>query len=218
MKALVIGASGFLGRCLTRTLVANGIEQLGTSFTRPGPQLEQLDLREAEAVRSLITSWRPDVILVAADVPAARRRELTKDDSDARALIVGGAEAAARAATNLGALVVLYSPPTVFAGPDSHGEDEATDPSSGHGALKAEAEAILKREAPRHLIVRTGEVYGWDRTADDLVQRLDQRVRGGGTLPASEQRTVQPTLVDYLAEATLRLIQTETTGTVHIAG
>ncbi len=218
MKALVIGASGLLGRCLVRILATNGVDVDGTYYSRPGTELQPLDVRVDTDVREAVGKSRADVVFVATDVPARSRRSLTDGAAEARASLVDGTRNVARAARDAGALLVFYSTTEVFSGSGFHSEDDPVAPSSHYGRLKAEAEAIIAAEGGRSLIIRTGELFGWDRTATDPVQELEGQLRSGGAILLSAARLIQPTLVDYLAEGSLRLVQTQATGIVHLAG
>ena len=219
MTVLVIGASGLLGRSLMRTLTANGIDVVGTYISRPGAGLYRLDIRDQNSVREVFTRYSPDVVIAAADVSAEARRLLTSaDDAEARSLLVDGIRTIARLAGDRQASLVLYSSPHVFGTGGLHSEDEPVAPSAPYGALKAEAEAVAQSVCDRTLVIRTDELFGWDRTGADRVQEIEQALRSGGKVELSPDVLIQPTFIDYLAEATLRLIQAAATGVVHLAG
>ena len=50
VKALVIGASGFIGGAIVRALERDGVQVAGTGCSRAGTGLLPLDLRDARAV------------------------------------------------------------------------------------------------------------------------------------------------------------------------
>jgi dTDP-4-dehydrorhamnose reductase len=59
MRALIIGASGFVGRAL---LTAFGPTAVGTYCNHPADGLRQLDIRDPRAVEELLAEVRPDLI------------------------------------------------------------------------------------------------------------------------------------------------------------
>jgi GDP-4-dehydro-6-deoxy-D-mannose reductase len=66
-RALITGASGFTGRWLARACAQAGDEVIGISRTADGPpaeewELVELDLRDADGVRDLFRTRRPDVV------------------------------------------------------------------------------------------------------------------------------------------------------------
>ena len=83
-KALVSGASGFIGAHLCRRLLQDGAEVHGTSRTRRSREEHgvfwwQGDLAEIGTVRDILTALRPDVIFhLAGHVAGARERELVE--------------------------------------------------------------------------------------------------------------------------------------------
>ena len=96
MKALVTGASGFVGRYLVSRLVDDGAEVLGLDAVLPGPEhgagsfeidgtllppphpaekaeIRHCDLLDAQAVENAVSEWGPDVVFhLAAQSSAAR--------------------------------------------------------------------------------------------------------------------------------------------------
>jgi len=218
VKALVIGGSGQLGRCLVRVLSGHGVDVCATYYSRAAPQLMRVDVRSPEALDKAAADFKPDVILLTSDVPATRRAQVTTQDEDARGAIVDGALNVARAARRFHALLVLYSSPDVFSDDALHQEGDEPKPCTAHGTMKAEAEARVRAEISDHIIVRTSDLFGWDRTAQDMVQIIERHLRSGGSVSLPSSARVQPTLVDYVAEATLRLAQSEFRGTIHLAG
>ncbi|GAB2938767.1 NAD-dependent epimerase/dehydratase family protein [Nonomuraea fastidiosa] len=80
-RALVTGASGFIGGHLAARLAALGAEVHGVSRTqRPGGaevRRHQVDLRDQEATAELVRTVRPDVVFhLASEVNGAREPEL----------------------------------------------------------------------------------------------------------------------------------------------
>lgn len=152
MKLLVTGKNGQVGFELTRALAVLG--------DVVGVDLQECDLTDAAAIRTLVRQVRPDVIVNAAAYTAVDKAESDQEAAQAvNALAPGilGEEAA-----TLGALVVHYSTDYVFDGEKSgaYTEDDRPDPQSTYGRTKLEGDIALARANPRHLILRTSWVYG----------------------------------------------------------
>ncbi len=210
MRALVVGVSGLVGGAVSRALERSGIEAVGTFRSRRVEGARALDVLDSEAVRRCLEATRPDVVVLAVDAAA---------DAEAQRLHADGTRSVAAGAAAAGARVVYYSSDAVFdgqAGP--YAEDAPLRPVSAYGRLEAQAEQEVRRLDPRHLIVRTSEVYGWDRGSRNLAMQVSERLQADGVLRVAADRWASPTFVDYLAEVTVRLLQMGVEGTVNVAG
>jgi len=218
VKALVIGASGQLGGALVRALERGGIEAVGTYHTRPLPGAVALDVSDADAVERCLAASSPDVVFVTALTRGGV--DYCEDHPDeAHAVNARGGAHVAVAAARRGAKVVYYSTDYVFdgtAGP--YAEDAAPRPISVYGRTKWEGEEAVRALAPRHLVVRTTAVFGWDRTSKNFAMQVWERLGGGQPLRVASDQWSTPTLAEYLAEASVRLVQLDAAGIVNVAG
>ena len=218
MKVLVVGASGLVGGAVMRTLERCGIEAVGTARSEPLDGLVPLDVTDAAAVARCLEALRPTVIVVA--VNAAGGVDYCQEHpEDAYALNVEGTRHLVDAARRHGARVVYYSTDYVFDG--AHGpyaEDDTPAPLSVYGRTKWEAEQVVQSSAPRSLILRTTAVYGWNRRSKNFAMQLWQQLQTGRRLPVPHDQWCNPTLADYLAEASVRLIEMEAEGIVNVVG
>jgi CDP-6-deoxy-D-xylo-4-hexulose-3-dehydrase len=69
-----------------------------------------------------------------------------------------------------------------------------------------------------HLILRTTVVYGWDCRSKNFAMQLHDRLQSGSVMKVPEDQIGNPTLVDFLAEASVRLVQQEARGIVNVVG
>lgn len=148
---LLIGANGQLGWELTRVL-----PQVGevTPLTRP-----QFDLTLPEAIRHVIRSFKPAVIVNAAAYTAVDKAE--SEEAVARAVNAIAPAIMAEEAKKIGAALVHFSTDYVFDGAKTtpYTEDDPTNPLNVYGRTKLEGERAIVESGAAHLILRTSWVY-----------------------------------------------------------
>ena len=216
-RALVIGASGLVGGALQRTLEAEGWEVTGTAASRPREGLRSLDLGDPPAVAELITTIKPEVVFLAA---AFTNVDACEDDPErAQRVNVDGPRACAEACKALGAVLVFYSSEYVFDGEDGpYREADPPRPISVYGQTKRDAERVIAKNGVNALIIRTTWVYGWDRASMNFATQVWQRLSAGERINVASDQVSTPTLVDNLAEVSVRLVELGALGVVHVAG
>jgi len=152
MKILLTGKHGQVGFELQRALAP-----LGEVCAVDQPDC---DLAEVAAIRELVRSYKPDVIVNPAAYTAVDKAESELELAQAINTVapgVLGEEAAKR-----DAWVVHYSTDYVFDGikPSAYTEDDPTNPQSVYGRTKMDGEIALQHSGARHLIFRTSWVVG----------------------------------------------------------
>jgi dTDP-4-dehydrorhamnose reductase len=203
---VVLGAGGLLGVELCERIPAS---RLVRALDRA-----ECDIADRARVSSVLARTAPTVVINAAaytDVDGAER-----NPDAAYAVNAVGAENVALAAAEVGALVVHFSTDFVFDGRADRAYDEFDTPSplSVYGRSKLAGEELVRRAAPRHLVLRTGHLYG--RAGKNFGSTLLRRLRSGEELRADDARTVAPTWGRSLAEQTLALLNEHApAGTYH---
>ena len=218
MKALVIGASGLVGGALVRVLERSGVEVVAAGHSRASGGALALDVRDARAVENALAHTKPDVVFLAVNVAGGVERCEDHPD-EAYAVNVAGTTHVATAAARHGATLVYYSTDYVFDGKSGpYAEDDVPNPISVYGRTKLEAEQAVLKLAPRHLIVRTTAVYGWDRSSKNFAMQVWERLGAGQPMRVPDDQLCNPTLAEYLAEASVRLVQQGVEGVVNVVG
>jgi dTDP-4-dehydrorhamnose reductase len=206
-----------------RVFVTGGRGQLAAEFAplvspaeTLAPTREELDVRNADAVRNAISQFRPTLVVHAAaftDVDGAE-----SDRAGAFAVNETGSRNVARAARACGAALVAYSTDYVFTGDaaDGYVESDPTGPRSVYGASKLAGELAVREEHPDAHVVRTAWVFGprgknFVRTMLRLAGELEE-------LRVVDDQRGSPTYTRHLAEATLALVDRCPPGTYHLAG
>ncbi|MES2365153.1 MAG: dTDP-4-dehydrorhamnose reductase [Pseudomonadota bacterium] len=152
MNILLTGVNGQVGWELRRTLATLG--------TVNAPTRSQLDLTDGDALREVIRTLRPDLIVNPAAHTAVDKAE--SEPALARAVNAIAPAIMAEEATKLGAAMIHFSTDYVFDGTKSgaYTEDDATYPLGVYGQTKLEGEQAVCAANIPHLILRTSWVYG----------------------------------------------------------
>lgn len=148
VRALVIGADGFVGTHLVRHLTSVGDEVIAVVGPRPaGTGQRGVDVRDANATDALIRDVRPDVIyhLAAVVTPG---QPMADAPGEAIAVTVAGTANVLAAARRLSNPPVVHIPSSaaVYGTPDDGAtplaEDAPVRPASIYGATKASQEML----------------------------------------------------------------------------
>jgi dTDP-4-dehydrorhamnose reductase len=215
-RTLLIGASGQLGRALA-TSFSDGV-LVGGALRHARPGDVHIDLGDASATQAVLRDVRPDLILVAGAMCNVDLCEMEPEACE-RINTQGPALVAEYAQTN-GGRVVFFSTDHVFDGLKAdYVEADAVHPLNVYARSKALAEEALRDILPdRHLIVRTGWVYGPDWQRRNFILRLVDNLRAGTPVPVASDQWGSPTFTDDIAEATRELVAAGAVGTFHATG
>ncbi len=210
MKVLVTGAEGQLGQALCR--------RLGGDLAWAGGRAE-LDVRDADAVRTLVEEIRPDVVINASAYNQVDAAEA--EPGEAMAVNAEGPLHLARACRDHGALIVHVSTDYVFDGRRSepYGEEDRPNPTSAYGVSKLAGELLVASAAPEYLLVRTSGVFGAGGSkgkGGSFVERILARARAGEPLRVVADQVFSPTYAPDLAAGMLSLVEARARGLFHL--
>lgn len=207
MKALVVGAGGGLGTVL--------MARLPRFFETVGLTHRELDISRRNDVMLRISEHQPDVIFNAAGLSDVDVCE--SDRWQAYLVNRDGSKHLSQAAAEAGALLVVPSSDLVFDGAKTtpYREEDSPNPLSIFGDTKLGAELAAMSQAPRHLIVRTGWLFG-PHGRSYLNELLEKRETEEIVFGFDDQRC-QPTYqLDYV-DAVVELVKQNQTGVWHVA-
>ncbi len=209
MKVLVTGAAGMLARAVLPALAAAGHE------VRPLARADA-DITRVESLLAPIRTFAPDWVFHLAGFP--RVDDCESDPDLAFRVNASGARNAALAARAVGASLLSISTDYVFDGASRtpYREQDPANPLSVYGASKWAGEQGVREECPRHLIVRTGWLYGSGGT--NFVDTIVRKARAGDSLAVVDDQRGSPTLTHDLASALVRLADSGRLGTFHVTG
>jgi dTDP-4-dehydrorhamnose reductase len=215
-RTLLIGASGQLGRALATQFAGRSLVAASHRHARSGDL--RVDLGDADGTRSVLSDVHPDLILVAGAMCNVDQCEGEPDVCDR--INTRGPAIVAEYAREHGARVVFFGTDHVFDGEKAvYVEDDAVHPLNVYARSKARAEEALRERLPdRHVIIRTGWVYGPDDERRNFVLRLIDRIGGGETIPVPSDQWGSPSYTEDIAAATCHLVDHDATGTFHATG
>ncbi len=194
---LVIGKNGQIGSQLPASLHSLGnITSVGRT---------DLELSDADAIRSLIRAIKPGVIINAAAYTAVDKAE---SEAQLAQQINGVAPGImAEEARRLGSLLVHYSTDYVFDGMKSSAyvETDATNPLSVYGKTKLAGEQAIQASGAAHYILRTSWVYS--ESGSNFLNTMLRLGRERPELRIVDDQTGAPTWARSIAAITADILR-----------
>jgi dTDP-4-dehydrorhamnose reductase len=203
-RALVIGASGQVGRHVAGALGARGWDVSGTYASRPSPGLRRLDVLDDDAVRACLDEVAPEVCVLSSAMTNVERCENEPERAEVANARAPGVVAAA--CKRAGARLLQLSTEYVFdgtAGP--YREEDPPSPVSVYGRTKLEGESRVVAEDPANLAVRTTVVFSHDPGGTNFVMQLLARLGRGERMRVPRDQVSSPTYAPDLAAAIAEL-------------
>ena len=239
MKALVTGGAGFIGSNLVDALLARGdevtvVDDLSTGRRENldqalanGAVLEEVDIRDAEAVGDVVGRTKPDVIFhLAAQIDV--RKSVADPAADARINVVGTANVLSAAQAHGVRRVVsastggaIYGEGRQLPAPEEH----PIAPEAPYGLSKFCAEQYCEIFTRLHglstVSLRYGNVYGPRQDplgeAGVIAIFCGKLLEGGkATIFGDGTQTRDYVYVDDVVDANLRAAESEATGAINV--
>lgn len=197
MKIVVLGAAGQLGGAV---LTAASRRHTATGLVRA-----DVDITDGAALTRVVTEAAPHAIINCSAFSAVDAAE----DAPVEAIAVNAlaVRTLARISTDIGATLVHYSTDFVFDG-DADGpntEDRAPHPSGVYASSKLIGEWFAA-ETPRHYILRVESLFG-GAVPKSSVDALLDGILAGRSVTAFSDRTVSPSYVVDVADATIAMLE-----------
>jgi dTDP-4-dehydrorhamnose reductase len=208
VKILVTGAGGMLGRDVVRAAEFVNHEVVGLAR-------QELEITDRQAVERKLLEERPDAVVNCAaytDVDGA------EDDLDsAMDVNAEGAANIAAAAAEIGARVLFPSSDYVFDGAKSepYVESDEPRPQSVYAQSKLAGEHETASSNPRHYIVRSAWLFGTG--GRNFVETMLALGSEHGEVLVVRDQVGCPTYTAHLADALVRLLDSEAYGIHHLA-
>jgi len=201
-KILVIGGNGQLGNCF-RKIAAGYEDRFEFEFTDSG----KLDITDSGQVSDYFYDYRPDFCINAAAYTAVDLAET--EPEKAFAVNKGGVANLAQAAAEHNALLIHISTDYVFDGETniSYSEDDFTNPQGIYGISKRDGEESALDLQPKTIILRTSWLYS--EFNKNFVKTMLHLFSVKEELGIVADQFGQPTNANDLAEAVMKIIETE---------
>jgi len=197
MRILLTGKHGQVGFELQRALAPLGevcaVDHAGCDFVN------------ASALRELVRSIKPDLIVNSAAYTAVDKAE--SETGLAHAINAVAPGVLGEEAEKLGAWVVHYSTDYVFDGtkPGAYTEQDLTNPLSIYGQTKRDGESALQASGVRHLIFRTSWVVG--AHGNNFTKTILRLALERESLNVVADQYGAPTSAALLADVTAQLVR-----------
>ena len=208
-KWLITGAGGMLGSDLGAAL-SNRPDEDVVALARA-----DLDITDSRLVNECMAEHRPSIIVNCAAYTKVDLAE--QEEAAANAINGSSVELLARAANEVGALLVQISTDFVFDGKKREPYDvtDLTNPLSAYGRSKHLGE-IAVQQAEKRLIVRASWLFGLN--GPNFVEAIRNQIRKGtDPLRVVDDQRGRPTYTPHLADAVIRLAIQDVRGIVHYA-
>lgn len=206
MRVLIFGATGMLGKALTRRWTHDQDEVIGLGSA-------DADIRNPDQVRAAVQRAKPDWIVLAAAYTDVDGCEL--NPVLAASVNTYGATNVAQAATEASARLLFVSTDYVFDG-KRNSPYETTDerrPINAYGKSKADAEEKILQILPECCIVRTSWLFGpGGKCFPDTILKL---AATRSELEVVNDQRGSPTYTFDLAEAITQLCRLNAKGIIH---
>lgn len=202
-RIVIIGARGMLGQALLREF---GAEQ-PVAWDR-----DEIDISNAEDVRSKLRTLRPEIIVNAAAYNAVDACEQDQTEQ-AKAMAINGhaLEFLSHGANEVGALLIHYSTDYVFDGSklDGYSETDLPAPLSFYGRSKLFGEQAVQSIAKRYYLLRLSRLFGKPALSQNgkksFVDVMLEKGRAGGGVQVVDDERSCPTHAHDLAWLTKEL-------------
>lgn len=215
MRLLIAGWHGQVARALIEAAPSRP-EIKALAAGRPA-----LDVRDPRSVARAFSDLEPTIVVNGAAYTAVDKAE--SDAESAFALNRDGARLLAEAAARRGVPVIHLSTHYVFDGtkPAPYVEADAPCPATVYGRSKLAGEEAVREVNPRHVVIRTGWVFG--PMAQTFAARIIEAATGSGPLRIVADQQGNPTYAPHLADAILDIARklasgAHAWGTYHAAG
>jgi len=205
MRLLIIGARGMLGTDM--------LQDWKSDEVIPADSMEA-DIRDFEQVRALVSTVRPDWIVLTAAYTDVDGSE--KKPDLAFAVNATGAENVARVTAENGARLFYVSTDYVFDGASTrpYEPNDPIHPLNVYGASKAAGEKAVQNHARDWCIARTSWLFG--ASGASFPEKILNASETRPELSVVSDQLGSPTFTRDLAAAMVQLIDAEARGIVHI--
>ena len=206
MRVLVTGVKGQLGYDVVKECEKRGMEAVGVD-------IEEMDITDAESVKTVISGANVDAVIHCAAWTAV---DAAEDNVDKCRLVnAGGTENIAKVCSELDLKMIYISTDYVFDGEGTRPwePDDARNPLNLYGQTKYEGELAVQKWLEKYFIVRIAWVFGVN--GKNFIKTMINLSNTHDSLTVVNDQTGSPTYTPDLAVLLVDMIQTDRYGIYH---
>lgn len=203
---LITGIQGQLGYDVAKVLKERSVEYAA-------PTLEEMDITDAENVRTVFLKYRPNIVVHCAAYTAVDKSE---DEEDlCRRINVNGTRYIAECCKEFDAKMMYISTDYVFpgTGDNAYEVNDATGPLGMYGQTKLEGELAVRELLEKYFIVRISWVFG--KNGNNFIKTMLRIGKDRDEVNVVSDQIGSPTYTADLAKLICDMIVTEKYGIYH---
>ncbi len=225
MRVMITGCHGLLGQSVLKMfLKATDCEILATAKENrtfldfSGFDYTMLDITIRSDVKNLVVYFRPDVIINTAAYTNVDGCEINREL--AWRVNVEGVRNLVHSARRVDAKLIHISTDYIFDGKNGpYSEDAIPNPINYYGRTKLASENEIKIGGIRFAILRTNVLYGVGKNVkNNFALWLYQKLSNGENIKVVTDQIGNPTYVDDLAFAILKVVEFDKEGVYNVGG
>lgn len=226
LRVAVIGSNGLLGQHVARTFAAETQATVALadvhaeSFCPPAARATYtpIDITDRGATKAFISHENPAAVINCAAYNDVDACDVEREH--AWRINVRGVEHLVEGCRKVDARLIQLSSDYVFDGRQGpYTERDTPNPISYYGKTKLASENVCRTGGIRFTIVRTMILYGvGERVRENFVTWVLRNLERGTAISVVTDQIGNPTLVDDLALAVLRLVERQRDGIYNVAG
>ncbi|KMT22630.1 SDR family oxidoreductase [Clostridium cylindrosporum] len=217
-KVLIIGASGFLGRELYKTIELDTTYKVyGTYSKGKIENLEHLDVSDLESINNVFSKIQPNIVIITAALTNVEYCERNREET--YRINVLGIENIVKECKKYNCRIIYISTEYVFDGINGpYDEIAEVNPINYYGETKLLGEKIILKETEEYLIIRTTVVYGWDLQSKNFIMQLIKSLSENKSMKVPVDQISSPTYCPNLAEMIKECCDKNIKGVFNIVG
>ncbi len=221
-RVLDVGGTGLLGQYVSQEGLRRGHKLIATHRGPRAPddgriEWHRLDIKDSMAVKALVRSVKPSLVVNAAAMTDVDGCE--EDPDAAKHVNETAAGHLAFVSNEVGAAFVHISTDYVFDGTGPATEETDPHPLNAYGETKLFGERVVRQAHADSVILRLSSVFGWNRLSSkpNAVTWILQKLEAGQEVPLFHDQMVTPTYARTAAEVAFDLWHQQTSGLFHVS-
>lgn len=218
-RILVTGASGLIGRQVTKDLVEKNFDVYSCyHIDRPEFGIEtQLDLTKKEKIEDTLRAIKPEIVIHLAAITGVDICETQKELS--HLVNTKATEILAAESTKYNSFFVYLSTDYVFNGKNGmRSETDMPSPVNFYGRTKLDGEIVLSNSTSSYSIIRTSTPFGLHTKKKSFPLWIKEKLELKKEIPVLVDQFTSPTFVPSLSEMLIEIAIKRIRGIMHLAG